>query len=60
MRASRCELDRELDRALSGLTAERNLSLKSPRCHHCRHAGWEAPAHTSCKGLGTHHSRDRS
>jgi hypothetical protein len=51
MRASRCELDHEQDWALGGMTAEWNLSLKSPRCHHCRHAGWDV--HRSEDGSST-------
>jgi hypothetical protein len=41
LHASRSELDHETDWALGGLTAEWNLGLKSPRCHHCRHDGWD-------------------
>ncbi len=40
MPATACELDHETAWADQGLTASWNLDLKSPRCHHARHAGW--------------------
>jgi hypothetical protein len=42
--AARCELDHEV-RYVEGPTAVWNLSSKSGRCHHAKHAGWEATRH---------------
>jgi hypothetical protein len=38
--AGRCEVDHEI-RYVEGPTAVWNLSAKSPRCHHVKHAGWQ-------------------
>lgn len=42
MPASRCEIDHLVPVSEGGQTAAWSLGLKSPRCHHARHDGWEA------------------